>query len=267
MRSAESAQNASTALSVKNVDFAYSGGDKEASLDVLRNISFAVREGEFVSLLGPSGCGKTTLLRLLAGLLRPGGGEVLIPNFRRRLGYVFQTPNLLPWLNTSDNVTLPLRVQSDPLAVNSNDVSALLDQVGLGTYRGLYPWQLSLGMQMRANLGRALINRPDTLLLDEPFSALDALTALKLQRDVLNIWRKQAVTCILVTHNIVDAVSMSDRVLLLSSRPATIVKEYNITVGRGSDNLRRLDLELDRTVRQILSDMQINSDQFQAPIS
>jgi ABC-type nitrate/sulfonate/bicarbonate transport system ATPase subunit len=260
MSSSQVEKTTHAAVSVKNIDFSYGDSGKERTIEVLRDLSFSVNRGEFVSLLGPSGCGKTTLLRLIAGLVRLQRGEITTSQREANLGFVFQTPNLLPWLDTAENISLPLRVRSSqPNAKNPEGFDGLLGRLGLSSYESLYPWQLSLGMQMRANLGRALVTRPDILLLDEPFSALDAITSLNLQRDILRIWKERPMTCILVTHNIVDAVSLSDRVLLLSARPATVLTEYHITAIRHDSEPRSFDSDQGRLMRKILTDMQANN--------
>ena len=201
------------------------------------NISFGVSAGEFLCIVGPSGCGKTTLLQLLGGLLPPTGGAVRLAgvplfNPHPEIGIVFQKPNLMPWRTVLDNVLLPLQINRIPTAEAKQRVEETLRLVGLGEFAQTYPKALSGGMEQRVAVARALVQQPRILLLDEPFGALDALTRERLNQTLLNIWRNQNLTALMVTHNIREAVFLADRVLVLSPRPATVSAEFTIDLPR-----------------------------------
>lgn len=203
----------------------------------IANISLAVSEGEFLCIVGPSGCGKTTLLQLLGGLLPPTSGEVRLGRTpllepHPEIGIVFQKPNLMPWRTVLDNVLLPLQVYGTPKQEALQRAEETLGLVGLSEFAASYPKALSGGMEQRVAVARALVQQPRILLLDEPFGALDALTRERLNQKLLNIWRKQNLTALMVTHNIREAVLLADRVLVLSPRPATISDEFNIDLPR-----------------------------------
>ncbi|MGB3804444.1 MULTISPECIES: ABC transporter ATP-binding protein [Sphingopyxis] len=207
---------------------------------VLENVSAEIGASEFVSILGPSGCGKSTLLRLIAGLvpfeeghIRFNGADVTAPS--ADMGFVFQTSNLLPWLNVRDN--LLLGVDLDP-AAKRPDAAALADLVetlGLTGFEDSHPHQLSGGMRHRVAIGQALARGPQVLLMDEPFGALDALTRDRLNMELLRIWQRDRKTVVLVTHSIAEAVLLSDRVLVMSERPGTIVEDVRIDLPRPRD--------------------------------
>jgi len=199
-------------------------------LHVLRDVSLAISEGEFLSLLGPSGCGKSTLLRLIADILAPTGGTISIlgqsparARHERALGIVFQQPVLLPWLSVEDNIALPLRIGGwGARHPEAPSPPALLDLVGLRGFERARPAQLSGGMQQRVAIARALVNNSPILLMDEPFGALDAITRDRLNEELLRIWTETRRTVVFVTHSIPEAVYLSTRVAVLSPRPAQI---------------------------------------------
>jgi NitT/TauT family transport system ATP-binding protein len=206
-------------------------------LEAIRSISLAVAKGEFVSLLGPSGCGKSTLLLMMAGLITPTSGNVIVGGSNVRtpradVGVVFQTPILLPWRSVLDNVLLPIEFLNLPRKNFIERAYALLKMVRLEDFAGALPRQLSGGMRQRVSICRALINDPSTLLMDEPFSALDAFTRDKMSVDLLRIWQTYQKTIIFVTHCIREAVFLSDRVFVLGNRPATIIDEMKIGLPR-----------------------------------
>lgn len=201
-------------------------------LQVLDNISLDVAAGEFVSLLGTSGCGKSTLLRLVAGLEHPAKGQVLAndaqvrdPDRSRIL--VFQDPTLFPWRTVRGNVSVGLETDGSAKARKA-DIEDVLKLVQLQSFAEAYPHQLSGGMAQRVALARALINDPPLLLLDEPLGKLDALTRVSLQNELLRLWRKVGFTAILVTHDVEEALLLSDRVIVLSQRPARIISEIKV---------------------------------------
>lgn len=204
----------------------------------LGGANLSIREGEFVSLLGPTGCGKTTLLRVIADLISPTRGVVLVrdqdAHVARRnneFGFVFQEPALLPWRTVLANVRLPLEIVGYERDSKAR-CEELLALVGLLPFKNHYPHELSGGMKQRVALIRALSWEPSILLMDEPFSAVDELTRNRLQDDLLDLWDLEKKTIIFVTHNITEAVYLSDRVLVFSSRPGRIVAELNVQLDR-----------------------------------
>jgi NitT/TauT family transport system ATP-binding protein len=210
----------------------------------LDDVSFAVEPQEFVALVGPSGSGKSTLLRLLGGLLRPTSGQVLfegqpLTGPRRRLGFVFQKANLMPWRTVLANVTLPLELQGVPAAEAARRAHELLDLVGLTGFEASLPRGLSGGMEQRVAIARALVHNPDVLLLDEPFGALDALTRERMGAELLRIWEARKKTVVLVTHSIPEALLLADRVLVLSPRPGRIRLALDVPLPRP----RRMEME------------------------
>lgn len=209
----------------------------QGDLEALRDVSLAVEDGAFVSLVGPSGCGKTTLLRLMGGLLEPSSGQVWfkggpLARPRQEIGLVFQQPNLMPWRSVLQNVKLPLQVQGVASDVADRRAQEVLDLVGLSEFAAVYPHELSGGMEQRVAIARALIYKPDLLLLDEPFGALDALTRERLNLELLRLWRTDGHTAVMVTHNIREAVFLADRVVVLSSRPARVVADIEVNLPR-----------------------------------
>ncbi|MEZ4864306.1 MAG: ABC transporter ATP-binding protein [Caldilineaceae bacterium] len=208
------------------------------AIHALHGVSFQVSAGEFVALLGPSGSGKSTLLRMIGGLLTPDEGQIFFrleplrePN--AAIGYVFQRTNLMPWRTVVDNVLLPIQVEQGCVdARNRQQAGELLALVGLQGFEQSYPRQLSGGMQQRVVLARTLMQQPQLLLMDEPFGALDALTRERLNLELLRIHREHAMTVLMVTHNIAEAVFMADRVLVLSERPGRLVADLAIDLPR-----------------------------------
>ena len=191
----------------------------------LRGIDLEVAEGEFLSVLGPSGCGKTTLLRLVAGLGEPSEGRIdWLAGARpeRGIGFVFQDPTLMPWATVFDNVFLPLRLAGRGRRDAAGDVEAALAGVGLTAFATSYPRQLSGGMRMRASIARALVTRPTLLLMDEPFAALDEITRMRLDDDLLELWAAGGWTVLFVTHSVYEAVYLSTRVAVMGPRPGHV---------------------------------------------
>lgn len=202
---------------------------------VLVDVNLDVAPGEVVTLIGPSGCGKSTLLRLLAGLESEHEGTLLIDNApasarRRSLGLMFQEPRLFPWLSVRDNALFGVHNRGS--AESGARADALLHQVGLGNATSLLPKQLSGGMAQRAALARALVAEPTALLLDEPFSAVDAITRLQLQDLLLETWQRTGLTMLLVTHDLDEALALSDRVVVLTGRPAGISDVLEVSLPR-----------------------------------
>jgi NitT/TauT family transport system ATP-binding protein len=215
-------------LSLQQVRFAFPGWPPTvdgANLDV--------EEGSFHCLVGRSGCGKTTLLKLAAGLLQPQAGRVVFHGQPRDIGFVFQSPNLLEWQRVIDNVLLPATLHHRATAQEQQRAQQLLEQLGLGAHAAKYPRQLSGGQQSRVALARALLLQPSLLLLDEPFAALDAITREELQRDLLATCRRSGTTVLFVTHDIAEAVYLSDRVDVVED--GRIAQEIAITLpGRSA---------------------------------
>jgi NitT/TauT family transport system ATP-binding protein len=199
---------------------------------VLSELSLSLRRGEFVTLLGPSGCGKSSVLRLVAGLVRPSSGQVSAPALRPGDGsetaFVFQEPTLMPWASVFDNVWLPLRLQGQSRARAAPLVQQVLARVGLADRAAAYPAQLSGGMKMRASIARALVTRPQLLLMDEPFAALDDITRQALNSDLLAWWQAQTMAALFVTHSVAEAVFLSQRVLVMAANPGRLVAELTI---------------------------------------
>jgi NitT/TauT family transport system ATP-binding protein len=194
----------------------------------LQDLSFEVRQGEFACLLGPSGCGKTTTLRILLGLDTDFSGSFRLPQGgSNRIAAVFQEPTLLPWRTVEQNVRLAL-----PKAMRSADLGGLFNELGLGGMRALFPSELSLGLARRAALARAFATEPAVLFLDEPFVSLDEPTAERLRHLLLGVWSARPTTALMVTHNLREALMLSDRIILLSPRPARAVGYFDIRLPR-----------------------------------
>jgi NitT/TauT family transport system ATP-binding protein len=211
----------------------------EGETPALFDVSFNVKEGEFLSVVGPSGCGKSTLLSLIAGLLTPSSGFIYIngkdiKSSGKNIGYMLQKDHLLDWRNTLKNVTLGLEVQRKLTENSYVQINDLMNTYGLITFKNSYPAELSGGMRQRAALIRTLLLEPDILLLDKPFSALDYQTRLEVADDIWGIIRKERKTAILITHDISEAISMADRVIVLSPRPGTIKNIFNINLSINS---------------------------------
>jgi NitT/TauT family transport system ATP-binding protein len=206
-------------------------------LKALDAVTFSAQRNEFVCVVGPSGSGKSTLLRLVGGLLKPTRGQVefegqRVVGPRRRIGFVFQNANLMPWRSALENVELPLEIQGVSSSEKKRRANNLLELVGLVDFDRSLPRDLSGGMAQRVAIARALVHEPDLLLLDEPFGSLDALNRERMVFELLNIWQLQRVTILMVTHSIQEAVLMADRVLVLSHRPGSIRLDLQIQMAR-----------------------------------
>lgn len=203
----------------------------------IEHMNFSVNEGEFVAIIGPSGCGKTTLLSLSAGLLKPTSGKV--HNNDCSFGYMLQRDELFPWRSIEKNILLPLEIKKNKTPENRARALSLAEKYGLGQFLKSYPSALSGGMRQRAALIRTLALAPDVLLLDEPFSALDYQTRLSVCDDVYKIIRSERKTALLITHDISEAISVADRVLVLSKRPATVVATHTLDFPENEPLKRR----------------------------
>ncbi len=220
------------ALELKNITMCYQDIDREVT--AIDDISFSVKHGEFVVIIGPSGCGKSTLLSIICGILPQSSGEVFIDGAKisgitPKIGYMLQKDNLLEWRTIYKNILLGLEIQHRLTQENIEYADKLLKTYGLYDFRDSYPSQLSGGMRQRAALIRTLVTKPEILLLDEAFSALDYQTRLSVTDDVYSIIKNENKTTVMVTHDIPEGISMADRVIVLTQRPAKISKIYDIT--------------------------------------
>jgi ABC-type nitrate/sulfonate/bicarbonate transport system ATPase subunit len=203
-------------------------------ITVLDDIDVTVEDGEFFSMVGPSGCGKSTLLSILAGFVDPDRGDIELEGSGSdsRIGFVFQDPTLLDWKTVGENVKFALESMGVPESEHDERIDDVLDRVGLSEFRDEYPQQLSGGMRQRVGLARALSIDPDVLMMDEPFSSLDEITARELRQDLLDIWRKEGKTVLFVTHNIQEAAYLSDRIAILSQKPTQIQTLVEVDIDR-----------------------------------
>jgi ABC-type nitrate/sulfonate/bicarbonate transport system ATPase subunit len=229
------ARDDASSLRVVSVSMHFVAADG-SDVHALEGATMTVAAGEMVSLVGPSGCGKSTLLRLLAGLDAPSGGELWVGNERifapsAERGLVFQDPNLFPWLTVRRNVEAGL-VARGVLRERRHEVDPFLKLVGLEAFAGAYPHQLSGGMAQRVAVARALVNHPKVLLLDEPLGALDAFTRMRMQDEVLRLWQARGTTMLLVTHDIDEAIYMSDRIVIMTPRPGRIDRIIDVPLVR-----------------------------------
>jgi len=206
----------------------------EREVAALGNITFDIQENEFVSLVGPNGCGKTTLLRIVAGLIKPDSGFISYPPDMQNPNaiMVFQDQGLLPWLTVSKNIGLGLELQRVPKSTQKSQVQEFMKRVKLDGFGEHYPHELSGGMRQRVALARAFLTNPDIMLMDEPFGALDAQTRIILQEELLHIWRTEQNTVLFVTHDIDEAILLSDRIIVLTNRPGRIQRSIQIPLAR-----------------------------------
>lgn len=222
-------------LQVENLEVIFRDGSTD--LEALAGVNFSIRAQEFVCLLGPSGSGKSTLLRVIAGLLHPTSGSVSFSlngdqRQQPRIGLVFQQANLMPWRTVLGNITLPLEMQGMRLDPARKMAQEMVERVGLQGFEHEWPRNLSGGMAQRVALGRALIQDPDLLLLDEPFGSLDALTREQMGTELLELWQQRRTTVLMVTHSISESIYLADRVLVLSRRPGMICQDLTVDLER-----------------------------------
>lgn len=239
---------------VRHVDKVYGSGTH-----ALQDVNVEVYTGEFVSLLGPSGCGKSTLLRIIAGLGEATAGTVLVegatPNSPRQqpLGFVFQDANLLPWRSVLGNVMLPLELTGVAKKERVSRAKEVLELVGLGGFTKAYPKELSGGMRMRVSIARALVTSPHLLLMDEPFGALDEITRQRLNHELLRIKAATGATVVFVTHNVFEAVFLSDRIAVMSAQPGRIIEHIDVATDQPRDATFRGSDVFSQTVMQVVS--------------
>ncbi|MBE3555028.1 MAG: ABC transporter ATP-binding protein [Thermicanus sp.] len=223
---------------------------KKEPVVAIENLSFTIKEGEFVCLIGPSGCGKTTLLRILAGLETPSTGEVILKHKDREKplqSMIFQENGVIPWMTVEENVSFGLRMRKVPKEVIKQRTEYYLEKIGLAKFARLYPKELSGGMKQRASIARAFANDPEILFMDEPFASLDEQNKFILQNELLNIWEETGKTVLFITHSLDEALLLSDRIILMSAHPGRIVAEKRITKRRP------------RTMEEIRSDPGMNA--------
>lgn len=206
------------------------------------NVSFDVRQGEFVALLGPSGCGKSTILNMVAGLLPRSGGRILIDDdevepgrVNRKVGYVFQRDTLFPWRTVEQNIGYGLEIAGVAKAERAERVAKALDRAGLSGFAQTFPRMLSGGMRQRVALMRTLILEPEILLMDEPFGALDTHTKLEMHKTLLEIWERERQTVLFVTHDLGEALTLASRIILLSARPGRLKEDFDVAIPRPRD--------------------------------
>lgn len=226
-------------INIENLCVRFPDQSGHDTVDALTHVNLQIHQGEFVSLVGPSGCGKTTLLRTIADLQQPSSGSVVVRGqtpreirLQKKFGIVFQSPVLYEWRTARRNVCMPMELMGLPRKTRTETVSEMLDMVNLLGSGHKYPSQMSGGMQQRVGIARALAIKPEILLMDEPFSALDEFTKEKLNEELLNIWSYAKKTIVFVTHNISESVFLSDRVVVLSPHPGRITAVVDIDLPR-----------------------------------
>jgi NitT/TauT family transport system ATP-binding protein len=226
-------------ITIKELDVTYKDKDGNGNIQALKDVNLEIYKGEFVSLLGPSGCGKTTLLKTVADIQAATKGEIFIRNMtphqarlQRKFGMVFQTPVLFDWRTVRRNICMPMEVTGVKAEERTRRIDETLEMVGLMKFGLKYPHQLSGGMQQRVGIARALALDPEILLMDEPFSALDEFTKEKLHMDLLDIWEKTKKNILFVTHNIGEAVFLSDRIVVLSPHPGRVSAVIDVDLPR-----------------------------------
>jgi NitT/TauT family transport system ATP-binding protein len=227
-------------ISVRSLDKVFGRG--EATVTAVDKVSFEIWRGEFVALLGPSGCGKSTILNMIAGLIPRTGGDILIDGrsmehgqVRREIGYVFQRDTVFPWRTVEANIGYGLEIAGVPAVERRARVAEAIDQVGLSAFAKVFPRTLSGGMRQRVALMRTLITRPEILLMDEPFGALDTHTKLEMHRILLQLWERERQTVLFVTHDLGEALTLADRIILLSARPGRLKEDFEVPLERPRD--------------------------------
>lgn len=233
--------------------------DAQERLHALHEVSFDIEHGEFVSIVGPSGCGKSTLLKIMAGLDAPTSGEVRLQGGpvkgpHSKISMVFQAFGLFPWRTVLNNVAYGLEMRGTPRKEREDVALQYLDMVGLGGYEHMYPKQLSGGMKQRAGIARALAVDPDVVLMDEAFSAIDEVTAEILREEVADIHEDTGKTFVLVTHNLSEALELSDKVVVLSSRPAKVKKIFTVDMDRPRDRTQSSFIHMHRSILHLLKE-------------
>ncbi|MBE5890358.1 MAG: ABC transporter ATP-binding protein [Lachnospiraceae bacterium] len=240
-----------SSISISNVNRIYKDSDGNR-VEALKDVDLEIKPGEFISIIGPSGCGKTTLLRLIAGLDKPQTGQLFIDGAPitgadPSRGYVFQQGSLFPWLSVRNNIAYGLRARNVYRSKKEN-IENYIELVGLKGFEKSYPHQISGGMAQRVAIARALINEPKALLLDEPMGALDSFTRADLQDKLLELWKKDGTTMVLVTHDIDEAIYLSDRIVIMTPRPGKISKIIDVNLSRPRQRGSASFLEMRRQI-------------------
>lgn len=244
-------------LTIKKLSKIYHTNKSE--IPAIKDLNLNIKEGEFVAIVGPSGCGKTTLLSILCSLEEKSQGEIIYTQGKQKMGYMLQKDTLFPWLNILDNTLLGLKVEKNITKENIQKVTKLLETYGLKDFIKKYPNNLSGGMRQRVALIRTLATNPDILLLDEPFSALDYQTRLAVSDDVWKIIKKEKKTTIMITHDIAEAISMADRIIVLTNRPAKVKSIYTIEMKNKQNPINnRKQKEFQYYYDKIWKDIDIN---------
>lgn len=250
----------STLLELKNICLTYQTLKSET--EAIKNTTFSVSQGEFVSIVGPSGCGKTTILSMIAGLLKPTSGEILldcekITKISTNVGYMLQRDNLFEWLSVNQNIKIGPKINHKKNCLTDQKLNELIKKYGLSGFEKAKPNELSGGMRQRVSLIRTLALNPKLLLLDEPFSALDYQTRLAVQNDIYSIIKSEKKTAILVTHDISEAIVMSDRIIVLTERPGTVKTIIELGFEKGLTPLEKRDSpEFNKQFRRLWEELQ-----------
>ena len=253
------AETSTPAVELRHVRHGFQQSGK--FLPVVEDVTLTISEGEFVSVVGPSGCGKSTLLRLISGLAPPAGGDILVrgqrvTGIRTDVGYMFQTDALLPWRTVLDNVALPLKFQRLRRRAREARAREWIDVVGLSGFESAFPHQLSGGMRKRVSLACTLVASPDLILMDEPFSALDVQTRSLMENELMAIWQRERKTVVFITHDLEEAIALSDKVVVLSARPTRVKAVHPIPLARPRNVLDiRSDLAFHQLYTLLWDDM------------
>ena len=223
-------------LELQGIHHIYKGEDKKQT-EAIHHIDIEVKDGEFLAIVGASGCGKSTLLNIMCGMIEPTEGEVKIDgesvrSNKHRIGYISQTDTLLPWRKIESNVALGLEIEKIPKKERLERAREMMRVSGLEGFEKMYPFELSGGMRKRAVIIRALIQNPDIIFMDEPFGPLDVFTRETLQKEILRMWTERKNTIVYITHDIAEAITLADRIVLLSRRPSVIKSEYIVDIER-----------------------------------
>ena len=227
-------------IAIRGVRKLFADPYDDSAVEALCDVTLDIPDHSFVSLLGPSGCGKTTLLRMIAGIELPSSGEIVfkgkpVDSINDDMGYVPQNQGLFPWMTLRQNIELPLRLRHVPAPERYSKVDRWIDKVGLSGFADRYPWQLSGGMEKRGSLARAWISEPEVILMDEPFGPLDAQTRLILQDDLMRLWSERRNIIVFVTHDLVEAVTLSDFIVIFCKRPGRIKRLVEVPIARPRD--------------------------------
>ncbi|SES78922.1 NitT/TauT family transport system ATP-binding protein [Methanococcoides vulcani] len=249
-------------VKISDVSLAFDKENGESTL-ALDNVSLEIRDKEFICFIGPSGCGKTTLLRTIAGLETPDSGEITLDGERitvpdSKRGMVFQEYSLFPWNTVIQNITFGPRMQGMSKGESLERAEKYLKLVGLEQFRNSYPYELSGGMRQRVAIARALANEPKVLLMDEPFGALDAQTRNTLQNELLDVWAKNQITIVFVTHSVDEAVFLADKIVVMTARPGKIKKVINVELPRPRDRTSSEANELRHKLLRMLAEERRN---------